>query len=60
MADVAEQLSEVIGNPVQYVNVPPQDKREKMLIDAGLPAMYADALDELFADRRQGNLRYQC
>jgi uncharacterized protein YbjT (DUF2867 family) len=55
MDDVAKRISSVVGKTVRYVAVAPEAKRE-MLIAAGMPAPHADAMDELFADRRKGNL----
>ncbi len=47
-ADVAEQLSFVLGKPVEYDDVPPETTR-KALIDAGLPEWNADGILELYA-----------
>lgn len=53
MTQVAERISSAIGKPVRYVNVSPaQATRE--LLDAGVPSYFAEALDELFAERRKG------
>ena len=41
------------GKPVRYVNVPPEDARQAQLA-AGMPPYLADALFELFAERRNG------
>jgi uncharacterized protein YbjT (DUF2867 family) len=53
MAEVAERLSVVRGKPIKYVNVPPEDARKAQLA-AGMPPYLADALFELFAERRKG------
>jgi uncharacterized protein YbjT (DUF2867 family) len=53
MADVAEQLTAATGRPVRYVNVAPEDAKRAQLA-AGVPAYTADALAELFAERRKG------
>lgn len=53
MAEVAERLSAVTGKPIKYVNVPPEDARKAQLA-AGMPPYLADALFELFAERRKG------
>lgn len=53
MTEVAEQLSAAIGKPIRYVNVPPENARQAQLA-AGMPPFLADALFELFAERRNG------
>jgi uncharacterized protein YbjT (DUF2867 family) len=53
MAEVAEKLSAATGKPVRYVNVAPEDARKAQLA-AGMPPYLADALAELFAERRKG------
>lgn len=53
MADVAEKLSAATGNTIRYVNVPPEAARQAQLA-AGMPPYLADALFELFTERRNG------
>jgi uncharacterized protein YbjT (DUF2867 family) len=53
MGEVADRLSSVLGKPVRYVHVAPQEKRQTLLA-AGIPPAYADAMDELFSERRKG------
>src|SRR5258708_24120312 len=53
MAEVAEKLSTATGKPIRYVNVPPDEARNAQLA-AGVPPYRADALAELFAERRKG------
>jgi uncharacterized protein YbjT (DUF2867 family) len=53
MAEVAEKLSAATGKRIQYVNVAPDDARKAQLA-AGVPPYIADALAELFAERRKG------
>jgi uncharacterized protein YbjT (DUF2867 family) len=53
MAEVAEKLSAATGKTVRYVNVPPEDAKKAQLA-AGMPPYLADALEELFAERRKG------
>jgi uncharacterized protein YbjT (DUF2867 family) len=53
MTEVAERLSRVTGKPIRYVDVPPEDARKTRLA-AGMPPYLAEALDELFAERRKG------
>ena len=53
MTEVAEKLSAATGNTIRYVNVPPEAARQAQ-IAAGMPPYLADALFELFAERRNG------
>ncbi|MGZ3325128.1 MAG: SDR family oxidoreductase [Xanthobacteraceae bacterium] len=53
MAEVAEKLSAATGKTIRYVNVPPDAARQAQLA-AGMPPYLADALFELFAERRNG------
>lgn len=53
MAEVAEKLSAATGKTIGYVNVAPEQARQAQLA-AGMPAFLADALFELFAERRKG------
>ncbi len=53
MTEVATKLSAAAGKTIRYVNVPPEDARKAQLA-AGMPAYLADALFELFAERRNG------
>ena len=53
MAEVAEMLSAATGKPIQYVNVAPEEAKRANLA-AGMPPYTADALFELFAERRKG------
>jgi len=53
MAEVAERLSTATGKAIRYVNVDPEDTRKAQLA-AGIPPYLADALAELFAERRRG------
>jgi uncharacterized protein YbjT (DUF2867 family) len=53
MAEVAEKLSAVAGRKIRYVNVAPDDAKKAQLA-AGVPPYIADALAELFAERRKG------
>jgi uncharacterized protein YbjT (DUF2867 family) len=53
MAEVAEKLSAATGKTIRYVNVPPEAARQAQLA-AGMPPYLADALFELFAERRNG------
>jgi uncharacterized protein YbjT (DUF2867 family) len=52
MAEIAAQISQAIGRRVEYINVAPEEKR-RALLAAGVPPERADALDELFAERRR-------
>ena len=53
MAEVAEKLSAATGKPIRYVNVAPEEAKNANLA-AGMPPYMADALFELFAERRRG------
>lgn len=53
MTEVAAKLSAATGKTIRYVNVPPEDARKAQLA-AGMPPYLADALFELFAERRHG------
>src|SRR5216683_551639 len=53
MAEVAEKLSTATGKPIRYVNIAPEEARKAQLA-AGVPPYTADALAELFGERRKG------
>ncbi len=53
MAEVAEKLATATGQPIHYINVAPDDARRANLAN-GMPPYLAEALFELFAERRQG------
>ena len=53
MAEVAEKLSDAVGKPIRYVSVSPEETKQTQLA-AGVPPFLADALSELFAERRKG------
>jgi hypothetical protein len=53
MSEVAERISRAVGRNVRYVDVAPREKHAALLA-AGVPAEFADALDELFEVRRAG------
>ncbi|HWZ20585.1 MAG TPA: SDR family oxidoreductase [Ktedonobacteraceae bacterium] len=53
MAEVAEKLSTATGKRIQYVNIAPEEAKKAQLV-AGVPPYTADALAELFAERRKG------
>jgi uncharacterized protein YbjT (DUF2867 family) len=53
MSEVAQRLSQVTGRTIGYVDLEPEEARAARLA-AGMPAYNADALDELFAERRKG------
>src|SRR6266566_3627047 len=53
MAEVAQKLSNATGKSIQYVNVTPEEATRANLA-AGVPPYAADALAELFAERRKG------
>lgn len=51
-ADVAAQLTETMGRPISYVDVP-DDAVRQALLDAGLTAWFAGALIGLYQDYRR-------
>ena len=53
MSEVAEKIGDAIGRPVRYINVLPEEHRSANLT-RGMPPYLADALVELFAERRNG------
>ena len=53
MAEVAGKLSAATGNRIEYVNVAPEQATSAQLA-AGMPPFTAEALAELFAERRKG------
>jgi uncharacterized protein YbjT (DUF2867 family) len=53
MTEVAERLSAATGKIIKYINVAPEDAKKAQLA-AGLPPYMADAIAELFAERRKG------
>lgn len=53
MTEVAAKLSAATGKPIRYVSVAPEDARQAQLA-AGMPPFLADALFELFGERRRG------
>ncbi|SEF20440.1 Uncharacterized conserved protein YbjT, contains NAD(P)-binding and DUF2867 domains [Amycolatopsis pretoriensis] len=53
MTEVAARIAAVAGRPVRYVDADPAGKRAALLA-AGIPGFFADAMDELFAERRTG------
>ena len=53
MAEVAERLSAATGKPIQYINVAPEEAKSANLAN-GMPPYLAEALFELFAERRKG------
>lgn len=53
MSEVAERLSAATGKTIRYVAVDPEEARKAQL-GAGVPPYVADALFELFAERRNG------
>jgi uncharacterized protein YbjT (DUF2867 family) len=53
MAEVAQRLSAATGRKIDYVNVSPEEATQANLA-RGLPPYTAEALAELFAERRKG------
>lgn len=53
MTEVCTILSEVVGQPIRYVDLAPEKQRQR-LIDAGIAPRFVDDLDALFRLRREG------
>jgi uncharacterized protein YbjT (DUF2867 family) len=53
MTEVAEKLSTATGRTIRYVNVAPEEATKAQLA-RGMPKYTAEALAELFAERRKG------
>lgn len=53
MTEICGVLSSVVGRPIRYVDISPEEKRRR-LIDAGIPPRFADDLGDLFRLRRDG------
>jgi len=53
--DVAAILSEIVGRPIRYVDLPP-DQLRASLIERGIPAPFADGLVTLEAVKASGEL----
>jgi len=53
MTEVAEKLSTATGKSIRYIKVTPEEAKNANLA-AGMPPYTADALFELFAERRKG------
>lgn len=51
MTEVAEQISRAVGRNIRYVNVTPAERRQALLAKGGVPAYFADALDEQVSER---------
>jgi uncharacterized protein YbjT (DUF2867 family) len=54
MTEIAERLTDVVGEPIEYVDIDPAAKRQQLLA-AGIATYFADAMDELFHLRRNGS-----
>jgi uncharacterized protein YbjT (DUF2867 family) len=58
MAQIADRISRAAGRTVRYVAVSP-DARRQALIAHGIPAEFADALDEQVKERLKGGIESQ-
>ena len=52
MAEVCAILGEVVGSPIRYVDVAPEEKHRRM-VAAGIPEPFADDMDDLCRLRRE-------
>jgi hypothetical protein len=50
--EIAQRISDTVGRSIRYVDIEP-DEKHRMLVDAGTAPYFADALDELFSERRK-------
>jgi hypothetical protein len=53
MADIAAEMSRVLGRDIKYVDVPPEESKRQMM-QIGMPAWQADAINQLMADLKAG------
>jgi hypothetical protein len=53
MPEIAQRISDAAGRSIRYVDIDP-DEKHRMLVEAGMEPYFADALDELFSERRKG------
>lgn len=53
MDEVCDILTAVVGAPIRYVDIAPEEKHRR-LVAAGLPERFAADLDDLFRLRREG------
>ncbi|MEY9964426.1 uncharacterized protein YbjT (DUF2867 family) [Streptacidiphilus sp. MAP12-16] len=53
MTEVCAILTEIVGRPIRYVDLTPQEKHRR-LVASGIPPRFADDLDDLFRLRREG------
>jgi uncharacterized protein YbjT (DUF2867 family) len=52
MPEIAERISEAIEQPVRYINIT-QAERRQALLNAGVTADFADAMDEQASERKR-------
>jgi uncharacterized protein YbjT (DUF2867 family) len=53
MDDIAARYSKALGRTIHYINVPPESFRQQ-LVSFGMPEALADAINELYDERRKG------
>jgi len=53
MPEIAQRISDAVGRRIRYIDIDP-DEKHRMLVEAGTEPYFADALDELFSQRRKG------
>jgi uncharacterized protein YbjT (DUF2867 family) len=54
MSDIAAQFSRALGKSIHYINVTPEQERQQ-LVSFGMPEQLADAVNELYSERRKGS-----
>jgi uncharacterized protein YbjT (DUF2867 family) len=52
MAEIAGIIGKVIGKKVSYINISPEERRQRLLA-AGIPHFMVDAIDEQSVERRR-------
>jgi uncharacterized protein YbjT (DUF2867 family) len=52
MADIAERISQAVGETIRHVDIAAEDYRQA-LSTAGVPSGYVDLLDEIYVERRK-------
>jgi uncharacterized protein YbjT (DUF2867 family) len=53
MTEICRLLTGVVGRPIRYVDIAPEEKR-RQLVGAGVAPRFVDDLDDLFRLRREG------
>jgi uncharacterized protein YbjT (DUF2867 family) len=54
ISDIAAQFSRALGRTIYYINITPEQERQQ-LVSFGMPELLADAVNELYSERRKGS-----